>query len=197
MKLEVSEKYILELGRKSEKNRKISAKAGEVKKAVDEIAEYITLFNSGDEFTVRFLDRDMEDIPVLDEFKGIVLPKSVRYNPSDRRTRDLLVREEDEADVSKYSFSDYMRKLDNYRRYFKKDANSGYVMLSSLRTDKSYSEVMSNMAVVINDELLVRYDSSPFVPVQLDANAAALVELNYFNATAELVIQHQVASVTF
>jgi hypothetical protein len=108
------------------------------------ICNFINYVNSLDEDTLRVFDRDFDDIVIPTELKDLVLPKSVRLIPGDRRTEDILLRPEINSKPCA-SYAEYMNAVDQFRGYFKKDSKSDMVTLSSLRVDVSLVEVLDRI----------------------------------------------------
>jgi hypothetical protein len=163
----------------------------EIRNAVDEIFDNINYFNSLDEYTISIDGRLTSEIMVLNEFKDWVFPLSIRYNPSNIRTEDLLVR--NEVKSFKFNYDRYVRACDNFRRFYKSDVQSNKTTLDSLRQHKSLAEVIDKITIdkVIRGkkQLAVDYMNSAFIPIPIKESVSCLFRNDYFNESAECVIK--------
>lgn len=162
----LEEKFKTEFLKMAESNRKIS-NPQELKGDVDYIFDAIEYFNAFDEYSTCLDDTartEFDKVPILNEFKDFILPRSVRFEPSNLRTRDLLVRSEvelnDDGEVvspiiiksnPKFRFvmKDYMKKIDDFRRHFKRDAKSDFIYLSELKKHVSFQDVLGMTYVTV------------------------------------------------
>lgn len=149
----------------------------EVRNLIEAIFGYIVNFNSLDEDTTIINNHPLSDWPVLNEFKDLILPNSVRWKSGDKSYNDVLVRVTHKdfvdtkkgiykkIDVSKLDYLDYLDKLSQFRSLFKKDASSDYVSLESLRVDKSVTDVIDYVVIEDGTSKRCHYDTTPFIPV--------------------------------
>lgn len=175
----------------------------EVRELIDAIFGYIVNFNSLDEDTTIINNHPLGDWPILNEFKDLILPNSVRWKAGDKAYNDVLVRVthkdyvdvekgiHKKVDVSQLDYLDYLDKLSQFRSLFKKDASSDYVSLESLRVDKSIADVIDYVIVEDEDSKRCHYDTTPFVPViklKLDNSVySALFKTWYYSADVDEV----------
>lgn len=158
--------------------KKISAKEDEVKAMAESIFKYIYLFNSVDEFGVRVLDRDFEEIIVLDEFKEFIYPRCVRRDAMNLNMNDLLVRA---AEVSKdLSYGDYIDACANFRRLFKSDISTGIVKLSDLKKDVNLADIEAKIDV----DGRVQFNGIAFVPIPVNKGIGVFYKKSYLNESA-------------
>lgn len=163
----------------------------EIRNAIDEIFDNINYFNSLDEYTTSIDGKLTNEIMVLNEFKDWVFPLSIRYNPSNIRTEDLLVR--NEVKGFRFNYDRYVRACDNFRRFYKSDVQSNKTTLDSLRQHKSLAEVIDKITIekVIRGkkQLAVDYMNSAFIPIPIKESVSCLFRNDYFNESAECVIK--------
>lgn len=169
-------------------NAKIRVMESDVESVVKKIFEYIKYFNSQPEYTYYMLDRHINEIKVIDEFKAFLLCESVRLHPTDIKTKDLLVRPKVQSGKD-LSYIDFINAQSNFRRFFKSDINSGTFTLSSVRVPKSLADVEAVMAIRTTNGLKMNYQETPFIPVELDVNVGrTLYRDDYFNCFDERII---------
>lgn len=170
----------------------------EHKNYIGTILKYIEYFNSIGEFETRVLDRNLDEIVILNEFKDLIIPRSVRYNPSDLRTKDLIKRVNKPNGYSKLNYSEFILAQVNFRRLFKKDINSNVTTLATIKVNKSLNEVMPYVCKLSSSsnggvkEYLVRYDSAPFIPLFINGSVLDVFEENYWNASIKDTIRNYV-----
>lgn len=169
----------------------------EHKEYINTILKYIDYFNSLGEFETRVLDRNLDEIIILNEFKDLIIPRSVRYNPSDLRTKDLLKRSGKPNGYSKLNYSEFIFAQINFRRLFKKDISSNITTLASIKVNKSLTEVMPYVGKVTTSnggikEFVVKYDSAPFIPLFINGSVLDVFEENYWNASIKDAIRNYV-----
>lgn len=169
--------------------RKINVPKSEVYDELDKAEKYIKLFNSGDEFTQFILGVTLDKIPIPEEFKDLINPESVRFTPSDRRTKNLIKYSKVKEDG--LSLIEWHCVIDNLRRYRKMTSSDNIVMLNSLRTPKSFNDVMERM--VLNSKFKVKLDSNPYIPISLDSVSTGMFKDDYFNISVKEIIQQYVA----
>lgn len=161
-------------------------------KDIEDILKFIDYINSLDELDLVIWDnRQLDDIPVLNEFKDFILPSAVRYDALNRRTKDLLERDNSENANPISSYADYINICDRFRSVFKKDGYSDVSMIGSLRKSVNLTDVIARASI----DSRVAAQGRPFIPVPL-VNVG-LFEDRYFNETASGIIKDYIADMRF
>jgi hypothetical protein len=186
----ISQNYKGYLEAKIKANRKIKVKDEEIVDKLNELFDYIELFNTLPERTYQFMGRPLSDIMVMNEISDCILPDSIRVHPTDVRSKDLMVRPKlsKKLEAVKPSYNDFMNIQSVIRGWLKLDVNSGMTALSSLKAPKSISDVeerISFVSRVENGEVLnYRYGDQPFVPIIVSRDyCKAVYREDYFNST--------------
>lgn len=175
-------KFIDEFKRMASVNRKISRDDG-LAESIDYIFKSIDYFNSFDEYHHVIEDvhfTEFKDIPILNEFKDFILPRSIRYEPVNLRTKDVLVRPKS-PDKFKFDISKYHIEIDNFRRYFKKDAKSEFVTLEDLKKHISLSEAIDRMFITVESDKYVKSGANAFIPIELSTDLSNILDDSYFD----------------
>lgn len=201
----LEERYLEEFKKMSLVNRKIS-KGDELPSLVDRIVGSINYFNSFDEFHYSLEDdahTSFDKIPILNEFKDFVLPRSVRFEPGNLKTKDLLLRpilDDEEGRRSKdaakkvsgkfkFDFYSYMMDIHNFRRHFKKDANSDVAMLDVLKKHISFTEALEHIYVEDADgNKFVKSGIDAILPYRLKDDFLNLFEDGYFDSSYDTCV---------
>lgn len=179
-------------------SRKVNSTKEDFAKELKVIFSYMDFYNTIDEETDSILDdrgnvKSLDNIYILNEFKDWIYPLSIRYNPSDRKTVDLLIRDEFDEKF-KFKYSDYLDACARFRGLFKSsiESNQNMTALSTLRMHKSLSEVLNQMMVRLNDSanspMVVVYQGGPFIPIPVRSVVRGLFREDYFNSTSNNVI---------
>lgn len=155
------------------------------------ICNFINYVNSLDEDTLRVFDRDFDDIVIPTELKDLVLPKSVRVIPGDRRTEDVLLRPETKSAVCT-SYAEYINAVDQFRGYFKRDSKSDMTTLSSLRVDVSLVEILDR--ICLDDR--ARVTNQGTYPIAVKPVSQLLTD-RFFSDSTNDVIQDWLVTVKF
>lgn len=160
-----------------------------IKFILEKIFEMIDEINSTPEFTTILWNKPISEIMVPKEFESFILPESVRLDPSDLRTNNLL---EQLGSISSNDINSYMRWIDYcliFRSFFKKDCSENMVSLSSLRVPKSFADVLpiATFSNSKNDdnqnaENSLRSLDEPFIPIRLKHEIRDLFRSDYFNS---------------
>lgn len=172
-------------------HRRINCPDSDIDKVVSKLCDYVRLFNSLGEFDTWCLDTTLDKIPIPNEFVPFILPSSVRFVPSDRRTKDLLIRDNFNSNKD-MSLSDLYDTISNLRRIEKKGSLDEITSLDSIHKPSSYNDVLDRVFTKDNG-FNVRYDSTPFVPLLLKDEATSLFEKTYFNTSFKVVLKHYIA----
>lgn len=169
--------------------RKINIDKNTVHEYCQKLKEYLIYFNSGDEFTYFMLDVPVDTIPIKNQFKDLILPKSIRLNPSDRKTKNLT-KYCNPLGLHNLSLLGWINLLDNIARITKESGSDDCTTIGSLRSDKSFNECIDRLIY----KGKVRYDGTAFMPLYMDESAAAMMESDYFDTKADTIVQHYVAN---
>lgn len=159
---------------------------------VQEILNFIEWVNSQDQETVCLPNgRSFSDVIILDEFKDLIYPASVRYEANSRIWAQLLVRKPCEF-VPDYS--KYLNACAAFRGLFKKDLSNGYVTLESLRVISNLSDVMDKASFSGK----VHYVDKPFYPIPLAPSLTSLFDNDiYLNSADDVVIGDWISELRF
>lgn len=177
---------------------KIRIVESDVETTVKTLLKYVDYFNTLGAYDTRALNRDLEDVEIINEIAPFIIPRSVRLSISDINSTDLLVRPSvEDIDKVVLSYDDFMNAQIKFRGYFKKDVKSDFKKLSSLKVDESLANVLSRMAVECDGQVKVRYISDAYVPVLLHENTGFFYRSQYFNATATEVLKDYLAPIVF
>lgn len=157
-----------------------------VKGILSKLFTYIDCINSLPERASRIDDVSLSDIVIMDEFKGFILPSSVKVDPSDLNAEDLMIKP---AISSKFSYEQFINCQLAIRSWFKSDLKTNVTHLDQLRRKISLFDALPNAAFKLDSgELVCRYTDKPFVPIQLWSDLNQLYRENYFNATYDNVL---------
>lgn len=163
-----------------------------ITKVISEILSLIDEVNNAPEFTYQFFGQRVEEFIVADEWKDYFIPESVRLDPTDLKTKDLLVRKTSNVsnDIQKYS-----RWLDlqiRVRTWYKTDLSKNTTSLNNIRTKKALFDVLPIMCVTKKDtdidELSVHSIDEPFVPIRLDSGMRNLYRSDYWNTSVSQIL---------
>jgi hypothetical protein len=184
-------------------NSKKKIKDNNVDKYVNVVMNYIEFFNSLDEFKTSIDGRVFSDVMILNEFAPWILPRSVRFDPSNISTKDLLVRPV--IDDFKFNYEEYVLACNNIRRCFKSDISGNVTNLDSLRIHKSLNDVMPYITIEMKDVphddefpvYGVRYMNTSFIPIEVDSSLECLFRNDYFNAEANILIADYINYMNF
>jgi hypothetical protein len=181
-----------------EASKRIRVDSAIVKETVAKLLQYINVFNAMDEYQDRVLDANLDTIKVIGELAPFIEPSSVRLDPNDVKTSNLLV-EWEEVDASDMSVNEFHDLEAEFRKWFKKDASENVETLDHLRVAKSFNDVLPRMAIELEGgEWWTKFDSAPFIPVPLDASkVGGLFRDMYFSATVEDMIEEYFKPLVF
>lgn len=169
------------------KIKRISAKVEEINEAWTIVDSVMALVRSLKEDDDYLLGKHVSEFMIMNELKSLVLPKSVRYQLSNRRCKDLLIREDYDINTPLFSnvtYSNYMDAVATLRRFVKKSGNDEMTPLSSIRKDATLNDVID--IACINGK--VKYDGTPFIPVVLDDGLDIMFKDTYYNSDCAEVI---------
>lgn len=176
--------------------KKIKATEEEIKSLVTKLMKYIDYFNTVKPYNTTLFDfMPLNEVKVLPEFVPFIFPKSVRLIPGNIQSSDLLVRPD--VAVYNYDYQDYLNTMVKWRNLFKKDISDA-VNLESLKTDKSFADVLAKAGYVGEDgNIVVRFDSTPFIPVPLAGTLSSMFEDGYLNSDSSEVTEYYFRTVVF
>jgi hypothetical protein len=191
------EEFVSKFSERIRSTKKISNVDG-VEDVLTRIYYTLERFNSLKEFTVSIGGRQLSDILIADEWKDFIVPESVRLDPTDLKTSNLLLRNdwvtpanvgeknvkyvESLSDFDPDAYMHFINDQSTIRSYFKSDLNSNITNLAVLRANKSLSDVIPIIAVKIKEgELKCRSLDEPYIPLQLVSGLDCLFRTDYFN----------------
>lgn len=203
-------KYLEELQKMATVNRRISTGEKEIPHLIKDILTDIDYFNSFDEFHHSLEDNAhtlFENVPILNEFKDFITPRSVRLEPGNLRTTDLLVRpkapekmyewrgkynkgsQKIEPEEFEYEFNlaKYMINIADFRHYYKKDANSDTTSLENLKRHVSLTEALDSIYILSEGVKYVKSGIESCIPYKI-VNLSALFEDGYFDSSYDVSV---------
>lgn len=170
--------------------RRINCPDSLIEDTISTLCKYVRLFNSLGEHEEWCLGTTLDNIKVPNELLPFLMPSSVRFVPSDRRTKDLLIR--DKFKFPEASLDNFYDTISDFRRIEKKGSMEDLTSLDSIRKPSSYNDVLDRVFTVANGKN-VKYDVNPFVPLLLTDDATSLFERTYFNTSFDIVLKHFIA----
>lgn len=182
---------------KSALSQKKVSRADELHEVIVRLFDYFTFFNNvSEDDTVVDLGsiKTLDQILIPNEFKEFIYPASVKIVAGNRRMPDLLQLPPNVSNlVTEFRYSDYINLLDKFRSYFKKDANSDMVTLSSIKRSVSLMDVLSIVSVTGK----VNYDSDPYYPITLNDVLGQIVGGSFLQDDADIMITDYCARIRF
>lgn len=148
--------------------------------------------NTLEEHQTILNNKPLSEIPVLEEFKSLIFPNSVRYDTADRRCKDILIRPEIKKSATVPTLTSYMNAIAFVRGVHKRASNDGLVYAESLRSEKTFNDVGNSRTVKVNGIFKVNYDGDPFIPIPLTEGKNFYYEDYFYTTTAEDVIKEWV-----
>lgn len=181
---------------RAEACKKIKSEKPEIQKLVEKLMNYVDYFNTIEPYKTTIFDfMSLNEVKVLPEFAPFVNPKSVRLIPGNIQSVDLLVRAV--SPIKKPDYQDYLNTMIKWRNLFKKDI-SDTVTLESLKSDKSFADIMARAGYVgEGDVIMVRFDSTPFIPIPIAGSLASMFEDGYLNSNYKDVTDYYFKTVIF
>lgn len=158
----------------------------QIEDVVGIIINSIEYFNSLPADIVTLDGIKIEEIYVIDEFKDLVMPASVKVDPLDFNCQELLVRPQ-----SDYVFSreEFINAQLTFRMWFNTNMKDDVSTLDQLRKKVSFSDVVDRAAYPVNGEYVCNvYGRMPFIPICLNYGAG-FYKSSYYNITADELIK--------
>lgn len=182
---------------KSDEKGKVVEEKDVIKETITSILHMIDRINASNEFTTRYFGRDAKDFIIANEWKDFFIPSSVRLDPTDLKTRNLLetsvARVKDAEDVGLYV--DWTNLQLQFRSWYKLDLSANVTTLDAVRQPKSLFDVLPICTIGgekdDDDEFApssVRSLDEPFVPVRLKSDIAVLFRSDYWNMNVHGVV---------
>lgn len=177
---------------------KVKVKREDVLEVVNKLFSYVEKFNSLGAYDVRVLNREVQDILIVDEFARFITPRTIRDTISDLNSTDILVRPKwNDIDDIVLSYDDFMNYQIKFRGFFKKDIKESMSNLATIKADETISNISSRFAVQIGDQLRCRHIDQPYIPIIVDPRYAFLKREEYFNSTSEELLTDYLTPVIF
>ena len=182
--------------KRAEACKKIKAEEKDIQNLAEKLMNYVDYFNTIEPYKTTIFDfMSLNEVKVLPEFAPFVYPKSVRLIPGNIQSKDLLVR--DKSVTIKADYQDYINTMIKWRNLFKKDISDA-VSLESLKSDKSFADIMAKAGYVDEDgTIVVRFDSTPFIPVPIVGTLSQMFEDGYLNSDYHDVTDYYFKTVIF
>lgn len=166
----LDDKFIQEFILMCKVNRKI--REDSIGSTIKYILNSIEYFNSFGEYNQVLDDPQVtrfSDVPILNEFKDFVFPRSVRFEPGNLRTKDLLIRPAKDESF-KFDFPQYIIMIDDFRRYYKSDSKSNVTDLATLKRHVSFNEILPLTWVESNGHRFMYTGTDVALPVNIDTS---------------------------
>lgn len=128
--------------------RRVNVTIDQVKEWVHTIVIYLANCNRMGETDTfcTFLNRPTNQIEIMEEFKDLVAPASIRLSPDVWFTKDLVERYQPGV-MKSMSYDYFITAQANIRRVFKSDLSSRMVTLESLRKKISLIDALPKVSV--------------------------------------------------
>lgn len=192
-------KFVGNFKQRIEATKRVS-KANDLEETLERIYYTLQYFNTLPEFTMTLGSRPLSEIVIADEWKDFIIPESVRLDPTDLKTNNLVVRPSKEdlnVSAEKEILSDYIDNLKKgftpeiyytfindqlrVRSYFKTDLTNNTTNLATLRANKCLMDIIPIMAVKDGDGFKCRSLDEPYIPVELCSSLNCLFRSDYYN----------------
>jgi hypothetical protein len=178
--------------------------------SVEEVSKYLKIIwdmcdyvNGLPEGTSIVCGRHISDFMLPEEIKDFFIPNSVRVDPSDRRSKDVLIRAKYKPDAPNYNV--YLEAISYIRGIVKRTWNEGLVSLESVRKDVSINDIFSRVAVkdskflyntesydAVEEGIFANYDGSPYVSIAI-SNGIDTYTSSYWNEYNSTIAEDLVA----
>jgi hypothetical protein len=113
---------------------------------VTTILNQIDILNASIDRDTRFIEgHNVDDIQIIEELSYLITPLVVSNNPQDRSFIDLKFEEEVEGT---FDYSLFMDAQHSFRRFFKKNTQSGMIDIMSRKTLTSFDEIKDKVCLV-------------------------------------------------
>lgn len=171
-----------------------------IKNVITGIFDYIELFNSIPEFTTTMSDgRRFEDIVVAKEWCQFIYPESVRYDPTDLKTNNLIIKLTGVDSV--FNYNEWLNKQLTFRSWFRMDLSQATENLANLRAPRSLSDVLPIARFVenhydfakIGEKNDLRSIDEPYIPIPIDIRIKCMFRDDYLNMTSEQMVKDWMA----
>lgn len=188
----------------SQKKRGIAPKNPDEVSAIDYVLASICYLNNN----ITFGSGDMidginiKDIMIINEFKPLVTPRSVKYVAASALLDDLLDRSPfsdfSGITIEKFDLAHFLECQDLIRSMFKKDASSDITAIDTLKTDVSLADVMSRAAFGNR----MRSTDDVFVPIPIKEQVSTAILCKdgnhlYLNMDVDVMISQWIESLRF
>lgn len=172
-----------------EATKRVNKSEDFIKPLVKRLLDKIEILNTLPEHSSMCWGKPLNEIMIIEELKDLILPQSVRLDPTDLKTNDLLIKGKSKVGANVADYVEFLNDQLSFRSLFKKDLSSGTTTLANLFVHKSLFDVLP---IAYFDkkgvENKVRSLDDPFIPVQLKSEISCLFREDYLNSTAEFVI---------
>lgn len=175
-------------------NGKISSPSA-VEEVITKILQVIDTINAKEERLAMIMDRPLENVVIINEFRDFIMPDSVRQDVSDMRTNDLLERRVPDVKLE-ISYNEWLDLQSTFRSWFKKDMQSETSNLGQLRVRKSLVDILPCCRIKNNDNpdaYDVRAWDEPFIPVDLNPGVRVLLRSDWFNTSADFILDDYIS----
>lgn len=172
-----------------EATRRVNRSRDFIQTLIKRILDKIDIMNGLPEHSSMCWGKPLNEIVILDEFKDLILPQSVRLDPTDLKTNDLLIKGKARPSDNVSDYVEFLNDQLAFRSLFKKDLSSGTTTFANLFVHKSLFDTLP-IACFIKDgsDNEVRSLDDPFIPVPLKVEVSCLFREDYLNSTIDYVI---------
>lgn len=151
-------------------------------KSVDRINQF------GD-YTYSIDGMEISNIEVPEFFKDMVYPTEVYFEPNNRLSKPLIVREQSSDFV--IDWNQFRRSCNNVAAHFRMGKGFKLVKLSDIRNVKSLNDVMSQAYF---DDMDLRFDGvTYFNPIHIKRDVKELFEGVYYNDTLDRYMEEYIS----
>lgn len=174
---------------RAKSQRKVNVKDDVIESTLQSILNFIDLFNSLPENTIKCLGMTISEIPVLEEFSMLLTPEALRIVANDVLYPDLLVRKvADLKDEGIVTYNHYISCLAQWRNFFKRGSATELVKLGDFKKKVDLNNYIERIAF---DDWCVASNTA-YWPIQVDPNLKPFVatKLRAMVPTDEMCLEY-------
>lgn len=157
-----------------------------VKDTLITIFDGIDSINALSENAVMINGEYLDKVFIINEFKEFIYPASVKFNPADFNSVDMLERPSDTKSFDTEAFINAQLKL---RSWFRSDVKSNTSLISDLRKKVSLFDVLPMASFRENRIAKCSYMDKPYVPIPLKKDLSIIFRTTFFNSTVDYILE--------
>lgn len=171
----------------------------EVASIVEELLEYVDLFNSLDSEATALDGYSLTDLTIINEFAQFIQPASIRFNISTYLTQELKANVDSNFKFNKLAFEECQSK---FRNLFKKDAVTDRTSVSDLRKHVNLTDIIDKVAypcIQKQDSYMFvsRYLNEAYIPYFISLDLSLLFKEGYYNSNSRMMIKDYLSNYRF